>query len=139
MGTHGYDYKLHPVAKALIGDFQRGGEVVGMLAEKRRVGHLLLAGSPILGTRMQTVRLQGEEVLQVLLVYASQVGRPEEEKEAFWGVLDNVITVADSEILLIASNLNGHIGDDRGRFKEVMGIYGFGMRNREGERILEFS
>ena len=38
--------------------------------------------------------------------------------------------MAESEILLFAGDLNGHIGEDRGGFKEViMGAHGFGVRN----------
>ncbi|KAK3876473.1 hypothetical protein Pcinc_018758 [Petrolisthes cinctipes] len=77
------------------------------------------------------------KVANIFSVYA-QVGRPEEEKEAFWGTLDDATMVSESEVLLVAGDLTGHIGEDRGGFEEVMGTYGFGVRNRQGERILEF-
>ena len=57
--------------------------------------------------------------------------------ETFWGMLDDVTTVAESEKLLVAGDLNGHIGEDRRGFEEVMGAHRFGVRNQEGERILE--
>ena len=53
-------------------------------------------------------------------------------------MLDDATTVADSEILLVAGDLNGHIGEDRGDFEDVIEKYGFGVRNWEGERILDF-
>jgi hypothetical protein len=81
----------------------------------------------------------GNKVWHIFSVYAPQVGRAEEEKEAFWRVLDDeAAAVAASEVLLVAGDLNGHIGDDCEGFEEIMGIYGFGERNRDGERILEF-
>ena len=46
-------------------------------------------------------------------------------------------TVAESEVLHVAGDLNGHIGEDRRDFEEVMGAHGFGVRNQEGERMLE--
>ena len=50
-------------------------------------------------------------------MYAAQVGRPEAEKElAFWGILDGVTTVAESEVLLVAGDLNGHKGVEEKRF-----------------------
>ena len=52
-------------------------------------------------------------------------------------MLDDVTTVVESELLLVAGNLNGHIGEDRRGFEEVMGAHGFGVRNQKGERILE--
>ena len=42
------------------------------------------------------------------------------------------------EGLIIGGDLNGHVGKERGGYEEVMGIYGFGDRNREGEYILDF-
>ena len=62
--------------------------------------------------------------------YAPQVDRSEAEREGFWGMLDDVTTVTESEVLLVAGNLNGHIGEDRRGFEEVMGAHGFGVRNQ---------
>ena len=42
------------------------------------------------------------------------------------------------EGIIIGGDLNGHIGANRDGFAEVMGPYGYGNRNREGETILEF-
>ena len=82
--------------------------------------------------------VMGRKVANIFSVYAPQVGRPQDEKEAFWGMLDDVINVPESEILLVAGDLNGHIGDDIRGFEEVMGVHGYGVRNHEGESILEF-
>ena len=41
-------------------------------------------------------------------------------------MLDDVTTVAESKVLLVAGNLNRHIGEDRRGFEEVMGAHGFG-------------
>ena len=38
-------------------------------------------------------------------MYAPQVDRPETEKEAFWGVLDDVTTMVESEVLLVPDDL----------------------------------
>ena len=37
----------------------------------------------------------------------------------------------------VAGDLNGRIGEDRRGFDEVMGAHEFGVRNQEGESILE--
>ena len=81
--------------------------------------------------------VKGKKSGNIFLVYAPLVGRPEAEKEAFWGMLDDVTTVAESEVLFVAGNLNDHIGEDRWGIEEVMGARGFGVRNQERERILE--
>jgi hypothetical protein len=65
----------------------------------------------------------------IFLVYATQARRPETEKEAFWGRLDDEVT--EGEFLFVAGDLNDHVGEDRGGFEEVMGIHGVGERNRE--------
>jgi hypothetical protein len=46
--------------------------------------------------------------------------------------------VMESELPFVAGDLNGHVGEDRGAFEEVMGIHGVGERNWEREMILEF-
>ena len=56
-----------------------------------------------------------------------QAGRP-----------DTVSAIPILEGLIIGGDLNGHVGKERGGYEEVMGIYGFGDRNREGEYILDF-
>ena len=81
--------------------------------------------------------VMGKKVQNIFSVYAPQVDRPEAEREAFWAMLDGVTTVGESVVLLVAGNLNGHIGEDRRGFEEVMGAHEFGVRNQEGERILE--
>jgi hypothetical protein len=44
----------------------------------------------------------------------------------------------EGELLFVADNLNGHVGEDRGGFEEVMGIYGVGEINWEAEMFFEF-
>ena len=46
--------------------------------------------------------------------------------------------VPHSEGVLLGGDLNGHVGTDRSGFEDVMGGFGFGERNGEGEDILEF-
>ena len=52
--------------------------------------------------------------------------------------LDDTTTVAGSEVLLVAGDLNGHIGEDRGGFDDVIGIYRFGVRYGKREIVLDF-
>ena len=88
-----------------------------------------------INSRIMKIKIvMGKKVGNIFSVYAPQVGRPEAEKEAFWGMLDDAKTVAESEVLL---DLNCRIGEDRRGFEEVMGAHRFGVRNQEGERILE--
>ena len=57
------------------------------------------------------------------------MGLSAEEKDDFW---DSFIIVLSS--IFIGSDMNGHVGRDADGY----GGMGFGTRNAEGERILEF-
>ena len=73
-------------------------------------------------------------MVNIVSAYAPQAGRSGEKKDAFWGMLDDTTTVTDSEVLLVAGDLNGHIEEDRGGFEDLRGKYGCGVRNGEEER-----
>ena len=81
----------------------------------------------------------GKNIMHIFSAYAPQVGRTEEEKQEFWERLSDEMTeVPHSEGVLLGGDLNGHVGTDRSGFEDVMGGFGFGERNAEGEDILEF-
>ncbi|KAK6736307.1 hypothetical protein RB195_019157 [Necator americanus] len=42
------------------------------------------------------------------------------------------------EVLLIGGDFNGHVGSRKDRFESCHGGYGFGARNDDGLRILEY-
>ena len=69
--------------------------------------------------------------------YAPQQGRPQEEKEIFYDQLQDTYDAlpAESEILVIG-DLNGHVGSSR--VENVIGEFGVGVRNDEGEAIIDF-
>ena len=75
----------------------------------------------------------GKQIVNIVSAYAPQVGLSAEEKDDFW---DNFIIVLSGipkqESIFIGSEMNGHVGRDG------YGGMGFGTRNAEGERILEF-
>ena len=89
--------------------------------------------------RMMSVKLKiGERILNVFSVYAPQGGRPEREKETFWiELLDLLDKIPEEELLFVAGDFNGHIGNTKGGYEGVHGGFGFGVRNVEGDRILE--
>ena len=82
----------------------------------------------------------GKDLVNIFSVYVPQVGRTEEEKDQFWiDLFDTVSCIPDSEKVIVAGDLNGHIGQERLGYEAVHGGYSFGLRNTEGERILEFA
>ena len=81
----------------------------------------------------------GETIFTAISVYAPQCGLSEEVKDEFYDRLIAAVSkVGDKEVLAVAGDLNGHVGKTSGGFEGVHGGNGYGDRNREGERILEF-
>ncbi|EYC46184.1 hypothetical protein Y032_0405g872 [Ancylostoma ceylanicum] len=76
----------------------------------------------------------------VVSAYAPQCGCNEIEKAGFYDELDNVIrNVPESDYLTIGGDFNGHVGQDRTGFERIHGGRGFGSRNQDGERVIEFA
>jgi len=81
----------------------------------------------------------GSEILNVVSVYAPQIGLSDDVKKQFWEELDMVIQdVPWSEKLFIGEDFNGHIGVGADGFEIAHGSFGFGERNNVGVSILEF-
>ena len=81
----------------------------------------------------------GKSVLNVVSVYAPQVGRTIEEKEEFYFLLGEVLKdVGENEKLIVCGDMNGYVGAGADGFEGVHGGKGFGIRNAEGE-MLEFA
>jgi hypothetical protein len=82
----------------------------------------------------------GDLVLNVINVYAPQVGLSDDVKRRFWEDLeDRVRRVPSSEKLFIRGDLNSRVGTVRGGFERVHGDFGYGEQNQEGEDILNFA
>ena len=81
-----------------------------------------------------------EAVLTVLSVYAPQTGLEESTKDAFYDSLQTVISeLPDKEIVIPCGDWNGHVGREAARYEGVHGGSGYGERNADGDRVLEFA
>lgn len=91
--------------------------------------------------RVMVLRLAiGKSLVNIVSVYAPQVGRTREEKEEFYIQLGNVLKdIGENELLIVCGDLNGHVGAEADGFEGVHGGKGFGVRNVEGEMLLEFA
>ena len=89
--------------------------------------------------RMMRVKLViGRTVYHVLSVYAPQVGRPNAEKEDFRNKLEDIITSIDEvDGIIIAGDLNCHIGSSNVGYENIMGAYGYGNQNDDGVALLD--
>ena len=91
--------------------------------------------------RIIQVRLSlGETIVSVISIYAPQIGLTNSEKDKFYDdLLALTVSISEAETLLICGDFNGHIGENADGFEGVYGGHGFGTRNIEGDRILEFA
>ncbi|KAK3507843.1 hypothetical protein QTP70_001395 [Hemibagrus guttatus] len=91
--------------------------------------------------RVMSLKLEIEGVmLNVVSGYAPQVGCELEEKERFWGELDEVMeSIPTGERVLIGADFNGHVGEGNTGDEEVMGKFGVKERNLEGQMVVDFA
>ena len=81
----------------------------------------------------------GKQIVNIVSAYAPQVGLSAEDKDYFWDSFIIVLSgIPKQESISIGSDMNGHVGRDADGYGGVYGGMGFGTRNAEGERILEF-
>ena len=58
----------------------------------------------------------------------------------FWNQLESILTGAsEGEKLIVAGDLNGHVGKDGEGIERWHGKLMIGMKNEEGERVLEMA
>ena len=89
--------------------------------------------------RIMLVKLLLDKTIVVFVsVYAPQQGRPEDEKDRFYEeLLLTMSAFGSNEVIMLCGDLNGHVGRTISGYENVHGGYGYGIRNPEGERILE--
>ncbi|KAK6763221.1 hypothetical protein RB195_023798 [Necator americanus] len=94
-----------------------------------------------LSDRLMAVKVDtGEVELRVVSAYAPQMGCSEEEKACFWEDLEQYVQSLESkEVLLIGGDFSGHVGSRKDGFESCHGGYGYGARNDDGLRILEYA
>ena len=111
---------------------------VGVIVSEEFINKVV--GVERVNERIMMVKLiVGKSLMNVVSAYAPQVGRSQEEKDEFWDALCMLTEgVKKTERIMLGGDLNGHIGKDSDGYGGIHGGYGYGMRNAEGERILEF-
>jgi len=74
------------------------------------------------------------------MVYAPHSGKPEEEKENLWNELFHLVSCTPwNKIVVLASDMNRHVGSNNVGYDGAHGGFGYGDRNADGFRILEFA
>lgn len=81
-----------------------------------------------------------EKSYNIISAYAPQQGCSQEEKTEFWNQLEEALRkVTGREELIVAGDLNGHVGRERVGYERWHGGETLGQRNYEGESILEIT
>merc|ERR1712030_104824 len=61
------------------------------------------------------------------------------DKDKFWNeAYDLVGSIPPGESVFLGGDLNGHVGEQQDGYEGVHGGMGYGIKNAEGESILEF-
>ena len=82
----------------------------------------------------------GNTVLNVLSVYALQSGLDDSIKDIFYDNLQlTVSSFSADEIVLPCGDWNGHIGKTAVGYEGIHGGNGYGNRNEEGDKALDFA
>ncbi|EYC33056.1 hypothetical protein Y032_0002g578 [Ancylostoma ceylanicum] len=71
--------------------------------------------------------------------YAPQTGCTDQAKDEFWALIDEkTAAVPPEDTVIIAGDLNGHVGATKDGYR-CQGGCGYGVRNSDGERILDYA
>ena len=82
----------------------------------------------------------GDCLLNVFSVYAPHSGKHDEEKESFWDDVFHLVScIPQNEMVVFAGDMNGHIGSSNVGYDGTHSGFGYGSRNTDGSRILEFA
>ena len=95
----------------------------------------------IKGDKIMLVKfVLGGNIINIISVYAAQVGLDENTNTQFWESMDELMQgITQGEQIFIGGDFNGHVGKDRGGYEMVHGGHGFGDRNNSSEVILDFA
>ncbi|VDO93095.1 unnamed protein product [Heligmosomoides polygyrus] len=80
-----------------------------------------------------------KERLYHFSAYAPQTGCSEQAKDEFWSLLDEkTAEIPLKDVIIVAGDINGHVGAAKDGYS-CHGGFGYGSRNADGGRILEYA
>lgn len=83
------------------------------------------------------LRLESKTHLTLISVYAPTMTHPEEEREAFYSSLREVIhSVPSNDKLLLLGDFNARVGSNKHAWPRVLGSHGYGKENSNGLMLL---
>jgi exonuclease III len=113
---------------------------VAFAGENRIAGKLLALPVPH-SERLMTLRIpiENNRHLTLINVYAPTMTYTDEEKEAHYQQLSTLVDdVPDSDKLIILGDFNARVGTDDHTYSSVLGKFGKGQKNSNGQLLLNF-
>ena len=132
-GAKGRRYKLF-----WMGDEERS-DSIGIFVPEKRVDSVVSVERH--SKRVLILKMVLESgLLNILVVYAPHSGKLEEEKENFGNEVFHLVScIPQNEMVVLAGDMNGHVGSSNVGYDGKSGGFGYGDGNRDGSRILKFA
>ncbi|XP_063381235.1 craniofacial development protein 2-like [Cydia fagiglandana] len=121
----------------------------GTTSGKNGVGIILsekltqrLVGVERVTDRLMAVKiaLENQPVMNIICAYTPQTNSKADDKDAFWDDLYLLINnIPKEENIDLGADLNGHVGRVSTNAKGCHGGHGYGVRNLDGDRIIQFA
>ena len=88
---------------------------------------------------MEVILQLKEGSVYVISGYAPHQGSDDLEKLVFLNSLEDLLSkTIRNDLVLVGGDLNAHLSKDRRSYEKVWGPHGLGIKNDEGEALLEF-
>ena len=99
----------------------------------------LLVWKPV-SSRLMRARLRGRHTnIKLIQCYAPKNDREDTHKDAFHQQLqEEVDVIPRHDLTIVTGDLNAKVGSDNMYCDRAMGMHGFGTRNENGERLIDF-
>ena len=111
---------------------------VGVILDQTYKAKVIEVSRP--SDRLMRVKLViSGEMYNIISAYAPQTGLERAEKDKFLEDLECMIMETPNEKVIVGADLNGHVGKSSSLFTRVHGGKGYGYRNEDGERVLEWA
>ena len=105
---------------------------------KKGLERCILEWKPV-NSRLMSARLKGRHInMTIIQCYAPTNDSSDESKDDFYSQLQTEVEKAPRhDLLVVMGDLNAKVGSDNTNCERVMGKHGVGIRNDNGERLVE--
>ena len=106
-----------------------------------RIQHMVTSEPTGISPRIMAVRLKtgDDQFITMLSIYAPTMCHPDEAKDEFYDQLSMAVRrVPQKDKLFLLGDFNARVGRDHVLWPNVLGKYGIGSANENGDRLLNF-